>query len=286
MLPELARRAISAYSDPGDLVVDPMCGIGTTLVEAIHLGRNALGIEREPRWASLATANLAHAREQGASGRAGVVEGDARALPRLLTRNHRKLIRTQTKAGSKVARLGAGSVDLILTSPPYACEIQMIDKPAWLAGGSLGAKDTRNYSADRGNLGHARGARYRDAMADVYAAAAAALKPGGFLVVVTKNLRAGGELHDLAGDTVELCQRTGLRYWQHVIALHAAIRDSQLVPRPSFWQLSTTRKALARGERLHLVCHEDVLVFRKPDTAAATAARPKRAKTSAARRAA
>ncbi|MGH3010104.1 MAG: DNA methyltransferase [Gaiellaceae bacterium] len=288
MLPELARRAICAYSDPGDLVVDPMCGIGTTLVEAIHLDRNALGIELEPRWASLATANLAHAREQGATGKAGVVEGDARALPRLLTRNARKLLRTSGAKASpgNVARLGAGSVDLILTSPPYRCEIQMIDKPAWLAGGRLGANDTRNYSADRDNLGHARGAHYRDAMADVYAAAAAALKPGGFLVVVTKNLRAGGALHDLAGDTAELCQQTGLLYWQHVIALHAAIRDSQLVARPSFWQLSTTRKALTRGERIHLVCHEDVLVFRKPDTAAAPATRQKRTKTADARRAA
>ena len=271
MLPELARRAICAYSDPGDLVVDPLCGIGTTLVEAIHLGRNALGIELERRWASLATANLAHAREQGASGNAGVVEGDARALPRLLTRNARTLLHTTTEKANRarVARLGAGSVDLVLTSPPYRCEIQMIDKPAWLAGGRLGANDTRNYSANRDNLGHARGARYREAMADVYAASAAALKPGGFLVVVTKNLRAGGELHDLAGDTVQLCQQTGLLYWQHVIALHAAIRDSRLVPHPSFWQLSTIRKALARGERIHLVCHEDVLVFRKPDTAAA-----------------
>jgi hypothetical protein len=138
MLPELARRAISAYSDPGDLVVDPMCGIGTTLVEAIHLGRNALGIELERRWASLATANLALAREQGATGNAGVVEGDASELPRLLTRNGRQLPRSSGRnaktSESKVARLGAGSVDLILTSPPYACEIQMIDKPAWLAG--------------------------------------------------------------------------------------------------------------------------------------------------------
>jgi hypothetical protein len=108
-------------------------------------------------------------------------------------------------------------------------------------------------------------------MTDIYAACAAALKPGGFLVVVTKNLRAGGALHDLAGETVELCQQAGLLYWQHVIALHAAIRGSELVPRPSFWQLSTTRRALARGERLHLVCHEDVLVFRKPDTAATAA---------------
>ncbi|MDE3070675.1 MAG: site-specific DNA-methyltransferase, partial [Acidobacteriota bacterium] len=96
------------------------------------------------------------------------------------------------------------------------------------------------------------------------AACAAVLKPGGFLVVVTKNLRAGGELYDLAGDTIRLCRRAGLRYWQQVIALHAAIRDSALVPRPSFWQLSTIRKANACRERLHLPCHEDVLVFRKP----------------------
>jgi modification methylase len=116
-------------------------------------------------------------------------------------------------------------------------------------------------------------------MAEVYEACAAALKPGGFLVVVTKNLRAGGALHDLAGTTVELCQRTGLLYWQHVIALHAAIRDDQLVPRPSFWQLSTTRKALARGERIHLVCHEDAFVFRKADAVAPASAHPAQALT-------
>ncbi|MGH2949699.1 MAG: TRM11 family SAM-dependent methyltransferase, partial [Solirubrobacteraceae bacterium] len=273
MLPELARRAISAYSEPGELVVDPMCGIGTTLVEAIHLGRNALGVELERRWASLATANLARAREQGAPGRAGVLEGDARQLPRLLTRAGRAILAPGAQpdgaAKRKLARLGSGSVDLILTSPPYGREIQLIDKPAWSKGGSLGAKDSRNYSNDRNNLGHARGQRYRAAMAEVYGACAAALKPGGFLVVVTKNLRSDGALHDLAGDTVDLCQATGLRYWQHVIALHAAIRASELVPRPSFWQLSTTRKALARGERIHLVCHEDVLVFRKPHVATA-----------------
>jgi modification methylase len=279
MLPELARRAITAYSEPGDLVVDPMCGIGTTLVEAIHLDRDALGVERERRWASLATANLAHGREQGASGRAAVIEGDACELPRLLTRAGRSWLDRGAARRSQgtVARLGAGSADLILTSPPYGRDIELIDKPAWLAGGSLGAKDSRNYSHDRGNLGHARGERYQAALGEVYDACAAALKPGGFLVVVTKNLRAGRALHDLAGATIKLCQTAGLRYWQHVIALHAVIRDDQLVARPSFWQLSTIRKALARGERIHLVCHEDVLVFRKPDPA-----EPRRVRTAAA----
>jgi modification methylase len=283
MLPELARRAISTYSELGDLVVDPMCGIGTTLVEAIHLDRDALGVELERRWTSLATANVAHAREQGAKGRAAVLEGDARQLSRLLT-HARRTWRTSTgeQAASPVAQLSAGSVDLIVTSPPYARDIELIDKPAWIAGGNLGDKETRSYSADPGNLGHARGDDYRAAMSDVYAACAAALKPGGFLVVVTKNLRAGRALLDLAGATVELCQAAGLRYWQHVIALHAAIRGDRLVPRPSFWQLSTLRKALARGERFHLVCHEDVLVFRKPEAAEQARRQPSAAEARAA----
>ena len=34
MLPAIAAHAIRHYTQPGDLVLDPMCGIGTTLVEA------------------------------------------------------------------------------------------------------------------------------------------------------------------------------------------------------------------------------------------------------------
>ena len=255
-----------------------MCGIGTSLVEAIHLDRDALGIELERRWAALATANLAHAREQGARGQGGVLEGDARQLPRLLTRTARPgngaaTPPLQSRAGGKLRRLGVGSVDLILTSPPYGRQIELIDKPARIAGGRLDTREGRNYSADPENLGDAHSDRYRQAMAEVYAACAATLRPGGFLVVVTKNLRADGALHDLAGLTVELCQQTGLRYWQHVIALHAPIRGDQLVARPSLWQLSTIRKARARGARVQVICHEDVLVFRKPDAAGQAIAR-------------
>ena len=54
MLPAIAATAITRYTQPGDLVADPMCGIGTTLIEAVHLGRDAIGVEYEPRWAALA----------------------------------------------------------------------------------------------------------------------------------------------------------------------------------------------------------------------------------------
>jgi modification methylase len=77
MLPSLAATAIISYTQPEELVLDPMCGIGTTLVEAIHLDRTAIGIECEPRWANLARANLDLAREHGAAGRGAVIPGDA-----------------------------------------------------------------------------------------------------------------------------------------------------------------------------------------------------------------
>ncbi len=242
MLPALAARIVAEYSSPGDLVVDPMAGIGTTLVEAAALGRRAVGVELEPRWAAVARRNLRSALDPEARRLATVRRGDARALPALL--------------GSL-----AGAVDLVVVSPPYACEVGRIDKPGWLTGERLCAPDTLNYSADRSNLGHARGDRYSASMADVYTACARALRPGGLLVTVTMNRHRRDGALDLAGSTVELATQVGFGYLQHVIGLHAAVRDGELLARPSFWQLSRVRRALERGDRTHLVCHEDVCVF-------------------------
>ena len=43
--PDLVREIIEAYTKPGDLVVDPFMGGGTTIVEAVAQGRRALGID-------------------------------------------------------------------------------------------------------------------------------------------------------------------------------------------------------------------------------------------------
>jgi modification methylase len=282
MLPEIARRAIDFYSEPGQTVLDPMCGIGTTLVEAIHQDRRALGLELDARWATLAAGNVGHARAQGATGQALVLTDDARQL------------------GRGVLDEYAGKVSLILTSPPYGDAI--LGDPRGGKGMAIAraCEGRRLTAADRahaatsmragrygdsgpclarlpyGNVreataeeaGRAAGESYLSAMASIYRGCVRMLAPGGFLIVVTKNLRAQGTLRNLAGDTVALCQHAGLDYWQHVIALLAGIgiREGELRARPSFWQLLHARNALAAGERTQLVCHEDVLVFRKPKT--------------------
>jgi DNA methylase len=275
MLPEIARRVIEFYSQPGDVVLDPMCGVATTLIEALHQGRVAIGLELEQRWATLAASNIEHARTQGAAGQARVLSADARNLGNGLLDEH------------------AGKVSLILTSPPYG-DATLGDprggKGMAVArrreGRALTAND-QTYAASRqksckygsskpclarlpyGNLpqllaGEAEGESYLSAMAGIYEACARMLAPGGYLVLVTKNLRSGGILRNLAADTALLCQHAGLDYHQHVIALLAGIKDDRLIPRPSFWQLLHARKALAAGERTQLVIHEDVQVFRKP----------------------
>src|SRR5258707_9832351 len=43
--PVFAREAIKAFTRKGDTVLDSFCGGGTTLVEAIGLGRKAVGFD-------------------------------------------------------------------------------------------------------------------------------------------------------------------------------------------------------------------------------------------------
>lgn len=43
--PVFAREAIKTFTQPGDFVLDPFCGGGTTLVEALSLGRRAAGMD-------------------------------------------------------------------------------------------------------------------------------------------------------------------------------------------------------------------------------------------------
>ena len=50
----LMQRLVEDYSSPGDLVVDPCCGAGTTLTAAIRSGRRAIGCDVDPAHAAIA----------------------------------------------------------------------------------------------------------------------------------------------------------------------------------------------------------------------------------------
>jgi len=55
---ELARRCILAGSRPGDVILDPFFGSGTTGVAALMLGRRYLGVELNPEYIPIAEERL------------------------------------------------------------------------------------------------------------------------------------------------------------------------------------------------------------------------------------
>ena len=64
MPPKLAELCVLAGSRPGDLVLDPFAGAGTTLMVAKQNGRRGLGFELNPEYVSIAKARIAEATAQ------------------------------------------------------------------------------------------------------------------------------------------------------------------------------------------------------------------------------
>ncbi|MDH6120275.1 modification methylase [Kitasatospora sp. GAS204A] len=248
MLPAIAAHAVTTYTNPGQLVLDPMCGIGTTLVEAVHCGRDAVGVELEGRWTAVARANLHLARTQGATGRASVTTGDARHAHTLLGAEHH------------------GQVQLLLTSPPYGAS----------AHGRVNAtRDTHRaginkfdatYGTNPANLAHAPTDELLDAFTAILTSCLPLLAPGAHVAVTARPWRHHGELVDLPAAVLAAGQAAGLTPVERCVALLAGVRDGELVARPSFFQLKNVRAARAAGVPMHLIVHEDVLVLRFPRT--------------------
>jgi len=56
---QLAAHFIALHTQPGDTVLDPFCGSGSTGVACMILGRNFVGIELAPQYAEMARARIA-----------------------------------------------------------------------------------------------------------------------------------------------------------------------------------------------------------------------------------
>ena len=116
----LAASVIGHASQPGDLVLDPFAGYGTTTTVAERMGRRAIGIELVPEHLE-----IAHRRS---AGQARLILGDARRVSQLVTE----------------------PVDLVLTSPPYMAGAHHPQNP--LAGYATEDGDYATYLRELGDI--------------------------------------------------------------------------------------------------------------------------------------
>ena len=94
--PQIPRNVIERYSKQGDLILDPMVGSGTTLIEAKLTGRNSIGIDINKKPLEIAKERITQIPNINGSNHA-LYLGDAR----------------------KLDKIGDNSIDLICTHPPY-----------------------------------------------------------------------------------------------------------------------------------------------------------------------
>ncbi|GAA4943153.1 hypothetical protein GCM10023224_27270 [Streptomonospora halophila] len=249
MLPGIARHAVTTFTRPGDVVLDPLCGIGTTLVEAAHLGREGLGFELEPKWASIARHNLHLAQTQGAEGEARVHTGEAAQL-------------AQTVAAQPEQ---AGRVSLLLTSPPYGAMTHGLVRSA-RDGAKAVDKWSYRYSRTRAraNLAHQPMGELLASFTDILSGCRALLAPGAHVVITTRPFRSGGGLVDFPGQTMAAAQAAGLAPVGRCAALMCALRDGGTVARSSFFASLEASRLRRRGAAAHVVQHEDALILRNP----------------------
>ncbi|TAH48815.1 MAG: methyltransferase domain-containing protein [Chloroflexota bacterium] len=101
--PQIARNILLNYSGEGELILDPMCGSGTTLIEARLLNRRAIGYDVNENAVEITRARLDFPVEHSAA--QTIQRGDVRNL----------------------SALADDSIDLILTHPPYANIVKYSD---------------------------------------------------------------------------------------------------------------------------------------------------------------
>jgi DNA modification methylase len=243
MLPALAAHAITAYTEPGDLVLDPMCGGGTTLVEAVHAGRHAIGVDIEPKFTAIAVANLDLAAAQGAVGTGTVLTGDSTRLGDLLP------------AGAR------GQVALVLTSPPYGHTTHGLVHVT--ADGRVTKEHHRYGRAGRGNLAYTSWQQLLAGFTQILASCHDLLRPGGTLVITARPVRRQrDDLIDLPAHFLDAAVAAGFEPVERCVALLAAVRDDKLVHRASMFAILAARRARADGIPVAVAAHEDVLVLR------------------------
>lgn len=158
-------RLIEFFTKPGERVLDPFVGSGSTLVACARCGRGGTGIELVERWAEIA--RIRAACEDGGLPQS-VLEGDAREL---------------------MSGLDDASFDFIVTSPPYWMILRKDRDHKVRAERKAKGLDTRYSDEDR-DLGNTPSYdEFLSQLALVFGQCRRVLVPGRYMCVVVSDFR-------------------------------------------------------------------------------------------------
>jgi DNA modification methylase len=225
-VPQIPHQILRRFTRPGETVVDFFSGMGTTLIECRHLGRNGIGVELVEAVAARSRERIEQANNE-ANVSTEVIVGDSTDPATLAT------------VRASLGRLGSACADCVILHPPYFNIIRFSDDPRDLANASDLAAFQERFRA-------------------VVENARAILRPGRFLALVIGDVFGRSEWVPLGFECMQICRDAGLR----LKAIN--VKDIQGNERgkgksENLWRY----RALRQG--FYLFKHEYVMVFWKPE---------------------
>lgn len=189
----LVAEFVELFSKPGDRVIDPMVGTGSTVVAAVQKNRHGYGIDLNEEFVSIAQRRASVANSPSLFGEVNetiIVRGDASKI-------------------DQIDKLNGLEFDYAITSPPYWSMLSNT--------GSENQKARRDkdlqltYSESEKDVGNVEDYdQFLSALSNVYHQLAQRLSGGKVLTVVVKNVKREHILYTLAWDlTAELCGSEG-----------------------------------------------------------------------------
>jgi DNA modification methylase len=176
----LAEAFIEFFTKPGDWLIDPFLGSGSTLKAAKKAGRNGVGIELYPLFSNFAEKSLLQ------------IEGSAEC--RVIQGNSRTELRKLRSSGIEFS--------FCLCSPPYWSQLHS---------NSERHRDRKNrglrtmYGDDPRDLGNISDyERFLSQQKLIFDELYPLMKPKSYLVLITNNVYRNGRLYPLAFDTLRL----------------------------------------------------------------------------------
>jgi hypothetical protein len=177
--PQIPYQAMRRFTKPGELVIDPFVGFGTTLIEAVRLGRRAIGVDLQPHCVDTAQARVG----QEACAR------DARALAIVGDSTRPE---TAAAVQAVMRQWDFPHAHLLILHPPYHDIIRFSDEPSDLSNAPSVEAFLELFGTVVGNF-------------------APLLAQSRFLVLVIGDKYARGEWVPLGFQTMEVVRRHGFR---------------------------------------------------------------------------
>ena len=179
---QLTTKLIEIFTkNPGEVILDPFMGSGSTLISAKQLGRKGIGFEISKEYQKIAKERLASISESDKTFPEEIHEEDSRTIAKHLDKN---------------------SIDLAITSPPYW---DILNQKR-----TVDYKNIRNYGDSSKDLGNIEDYdKFLGELQKVSKQVFDVLKPGKRFVVIVMDIRKKSKFYPLHIDLTKKMQEIG-----------------------------------------------------------------------------